>query len=32
MSRNIAGKHAVENCGEACTEWNYNTTGREFFP
>jgi hypothetical protein len=29
--RDVAGKYVVKKCGEACTEWNYNTIGRDSF-
>lgn len=29
--RDVKGKYAVKNCGEAYAEWNYNTLGSESF-
>jgi hypothetical protein len=27
LPKDVAGKYAVNNCGGACTEWNYDTIG-----
>jgi hypothetical protein len=29
--KDVTGKYVVKNCGEVCTEWNYNTIGDDNF-